>query len=77
MGESGGIDQDKVDTFAFCGMNALDQLVLGIALQVEQMMTRLAGAALQIEVDLFQGGGAIDARLAGAQQVEVGAVQHQ
>ena len=77
MCECGGIDQDKVDTFAPGGMNALDQFVLGIALQVEQVVAGLAGAALQILVDLVEGDGAVDARLAGAEKIQVGAMQDQ
>ncbi|MOA58058.1 hypothetical protein D3C78_1823700 [compost metagenome] len=36
-----------------------------------------AGALLEILIDLRQGGGAIDAGFAAAQQIEIGAVQHQ
>ncbi|MCY1554359.1 hypothetical protein D9M68_909250 [compost metagenome] len=38
-------------------------------------MAGLAGAALQVLVDLGQGGCAVFVGLAGAQQVEVGAMQ--
>ena len=41
------------------------------------MMAGLAGATLQVLVDLAQGGGAVFVRLAGAEQVEIGAVEHQ
>ena len=44
MSKSGRIDQDKVDTFAFCGVNTVNQLVLGIALQVQQMVAGRARA---------------------------------
>ncbi|MCY1283531.1 hypothetical protein D9M71_79900 [compost metagenome] len=56
-------------------MNPVDQFVLGIALQVHQVMTGLAGAALQVLVDLGQGGSPVFVGFAGAQQVEVGAMQ--
>ena len=40
MGKSGGIDQDKVDTFTLCGVNAVDQFVFGIALQMQQVVAQ-------------------------------------
>ncbi|MCY1440891.1 hypothetical protein D9M71_571820 [compost metagenome] len=77
MGESSRIDQDEVHTLVACGVNAVDQFVFGVALQVLQMVACGAGTLLQVLVDLGQGHGAVVARLAGAEQVEVGAVEHQ
>jgi len=71
------IDQDEVHAFAARGMDALDQLVLGIRLQMQQMMARGTGALLQILIDLRQRHRAIDTGLAGAKQIEIGAVQDQ
>ncbi|MNF74604.1 hypothetical protein D3C84_566430 [compost metagenome] len=77
MRESRRIDQDEVDPFAACGMDTVDQFILGIALQVLQVMAGGTGALLQVLVDLGQGNGAVDPRFTGAEQVQVGAVQHQ
>ncbi|MNH33126.1 hypothetical protein D3C79_936170 [compost metagenome] len=77
MCESRRIDQNEVHAFAARRVDTVDQFVLGIALQVLQVMAGGAGALLQVLVDLRQSDGAIDARFAGAKQVQVGAVQHQ
>jgi hypothetical protein len=44
-----------LDAFAARGVDAVDQFVLGIALQIQQMMAGFTGAALQILIDLRQG----------------------
>jgi hypothetical protein len=77
MRKSGGIDQDKVHAFATRGMDAINQFVLGIALQVQQMVAGFTRPAFQIKVDLFQGHRPVDARFAGAKQVQVGSVKNQ
>ncbi|MNN85282.1 hypothetical protein D3C81_2025500 [compost metagenome] len=77
MCESRRIDQNEVHAFAARRVDTVDQFVLGIALQVLQVMAGGACALLQVLVDLGQGHGAIDARFAGAEQVQVGAVEHQ
>jgi hypothetical protein len=53
--KSGGIDQNKVHAFAARGMDTINQFVLGIALQVEQMVAGITCPSFQIEVDLFEG----------------------
>ncbi|MNL80978.1 hypothetical protein D3C87_2079650 [compost metagenome] len=58
-------------------MDAVDQFVLGIALQIQQMVAGFAGTAFQILVDLRQCRGAIGARFTGAEQVQVGSVQNE
>ncbi|MNP44513.1 hypothetical protein D3C76_1383780 [compost metagenome] len=77
MRESRRIDDDEVHTLAARGMDAVDQFVLRVALQVLQVMAGLAGAALQVLVDLVEGDRAVDAGLAGSQQVQVRTVQNQ
>jgi hypothetical protein len=41
------------------------------------MVAGFTGPSLQIEVDLFQGHCPVDARFAGAEQVQVGSVKNQ
>src|SRR5690554_7862283 len=77
MRKSRRIDDDEVHAFVADGVDSLDQDVLGVALQVAQFIAGVTGPALQTLVDLLQGGGAVDAGLAGAQQVEIGAMQNQ
>ncbi|MNF54398.1 hypothetical protein D3C84_358260 [compost metagenome] len=75
MRESSRIDDDEVHSLAAGSMDSIDQFVLGIALQDHQVMAGLTGAPLQVLVDFGQGGCAVLVGLAGAQQVEVGAMQ--
>ena len=77
MGKSSRIDDDEVDGFIAGSVNALNQLVLGIALQAQQVMAALAGELTQVLVDLLQGGGAVNAGLAAAQAIQVRSVQNQ
>src|SRR5690606_11608098 len=77
MGECRRIEQDEVHTFAARGMDALDQFVLGVGLQVQQMMAGVAGALLEILVDLRQRHRPVDARFAGAEQIQVRAMKDQ
>jgi hypothetical protein len=46
-------------------VDAIDQFVLGIALQVQQMVAGFTGAALQILVDLRQGRCAVECPVRG------------
>jgi len=77
MRESGGIDQDEVHAFAARGMNPFDEFVFGVRLQVQQMMSRIAGSLLQILVDLRQRYCAIDTGLARAEHIQIRAVEDQ
>ena len=77
MSKSRRVDQNKIHPFVAGGVYAVDQFILGIALQVEQMVAGIAGSLFQVLIDLRQGCCAVDARLAGAEQVQVGAVQYQ
>jgi hypothetical protein len=58
-------------------MDAVDQFVLGVALQVKQMVTGITGPLFQILIDLSQRYRTVDTRFAGAEQVQVGSVQNQ
>ena len=77
MGEGGGVDQDEGGAVAARGLYAIHQFVLGVGLQMFQLMPGSGGLCREAKVDLGQGGVAIDLRLAGAEQVQVGAVQDQ
>lgn len=77
VGKSSRIDDDEVDGFVTRGMNAFDQLMLGVALQAEQMMPLLAGQFAQVLVDLIQCRRAVDAGFTAAEAVQVGSVEDQ
>ena len=57
--------------------DALDQRVFRVALEALQLEATPAGQARQPFFDLAQGAGAVDFRLARAEQVEIGAVNYQ
>ncbi|MNC96047.1 hypothetical protein D3C83_133180 [compost metagenome] len=58
-------------------MEHADQLALDVRLEDDQLDFQLARQGLELLVDLGEGGGAVDVRLAAAEQVQVGAVQDQ
>jgi len=74
MGKRGGIDQDEAGAVGTGGLNAINELMLGIGLEAFQLMPNLCGTLAQAAIDLFQCGAAIDARLAFAEQIQVGTV---
>ena len=73
----GRVDQDEGGAVAARGLHAVDQLVLGVGLQALELVAGGLRALREVGVDLGQGRAAVDLRLAGAEQVEVGAVQDQ
>src|SRR5690606_10988577 len=75
MGERGGVDQDERGTIVARGLDPLDQHVLGVGLQALEFVAGGGGLLVQGGVDVGQRGAPVDLRLAGAEQVEVGAVQ--
>ena len=77
MGEGRRVYQDEVDALTAGVLYPLHQFVLGIALHVQQVVTAVPGQSLQAEVDIGQGGAAVDIGLAPAEQVQVGAVQYE
>lgn len=77
MGESGWVDQNEVDAFAFGIVYAIDELILGIALQGLQVMPLVHTALGERLIDVGQSSGAIDFRFAGAEQVQVWSVEYQ
>src|SRR5690606_11114078 len=65
------IENDEVDAFGACRVDALDQFGFGIALQAQQVVSRSFRLFAQSCVNVGQGLLAVDIRFAGAQQVEV------
>jgi hypothetical protein len=75
MCKGAGIKHDKVDAFMAGIVNTINQLILGIALQVQQLVSCCMTGVCQACVDIIQGFFAVDLWLAGAQQVQVRAMQ--
>ena len=77
VGERGRVHQGEGGAIAARGLDAVDQHVLGVGLQALELVAGGLRALREVGVDLREGRAAIDLRLAGAEQVEVGAVQDQ
>ena len=77
MSEGRRVDQDEGGAVIARGLHAVDQFVFGVGLEALQCMTGGFGATGEVGIDFGQGRVAIDRRLAGAEQVEVGAMQDQ
>src|SRR6185503_9473180 len=75
--EGAGIDYDIGDALACRGMDAANELVLGIALEGDQLVPRRARHLGRPLLDRGQRVGAIKPRLPASEQVEIGAVQQQ
>ena len=74
VGKSSGVDDNELRTVSPCLMNCLDELLLTITLQTRQRGAGTLGLGLQPVIDLIEGLRAVDFRLAGAQQIEIGTV---
>ena len=77
MGKSAGIDDHEGDPVALGGVNPGDQLMLGIALERQQLMALRPGERAELLLDIPQCGGAVNRRFARSQQIEVGSVEQQ
>ncbi|MNN21224.1 hypothetical protein D3C81_1345360 [compost metagenome] len=77
MGERRRVDQDESGSIATRDLHAIHQHMLGVGLQVLDLMPCLLRLCCQCRVDLRQRGVAIDIRLTGAQQVQIGAMEDQ
>ena len=71
------VEDDEGDVRRRRLVNARDQLVLGVALERRQVMAGLRRQLTEPRDDLLQRDGAIQPRLASAEQVQVGAVEEQ
>jgi len=77
MREAGRIDKDEPDAFGPSRLYAIDQHAFMIALQGGQLDPCCLRLRDQSAVDLGQGVAAVDGRLAGSKQIEVGSVEDQ
>ena len=77
VGERRGVDQDEPDALALRGMEAVDDLALVVALEGGQREPRGLRPAGEPVVDVRERLVPVDRRLAGAEQVEVGPLEHQ
>jgi hypothetical protein len=74
--EGGGIDEDEIDTFVAGVVQAFDQFIFGIALQVLQVMSGFDTGERESGIDIGEGFGAVDSRFSGSQHVQVRSVQY-
>jgi len=75
MREAARVEDQEGDCLAARALDALDEFVLGVALEGAQLMAALTGDGSGTLLDRFQGIAAIDGRFAAAEQIEVRAVQ--
>ena len=69
------IEQNEVDALLPRGMNAPDELVLGIALVANERVAVGLGELAEARLDLFERRAAIDRRLALTEQAEIRAIE--
>ena len=69
MGEGGRIDQNEAGAVGTGSLYAIDQLVLGVGLEMLKFMACLCRALDQAAIDLLKRGAVINARLVFAEQV--------
>lgn len=74
MRKSGRIDDDERSSVISGGVNAVDQLIFCIALEVLQLVAGVGGLLLQGLIDVLKSAGAVNSGLAGAEQIEVWAM---
>ena len=77
MREGAGIDYDVGNALACRGMDALDELVLGVALERDQLMSGRAGDLGGALLDRGQGVRALKTGLPATEQVQIVAVEQQ
>src|SRR5215469_11732417 len=77
VGEAAGIEDHEVDPVALAMLDARDQLMLGIALEGDQLMAGLAQLRRGALLYGLEGVLAVDGRLPGAKQIEIRAVEQQ
>ena len=75
MRKGTGIKHDEVNAFMAGVVDTLYQLILGIALQMQQVMTCCLAGVGKTAIDVIQRFFAVYLWLAGAQQVQVRAMQ--
>jgi hypothetical protein len=77
MGERGGIDEDEVMTLAPCLVDPIHQFMLGIGLQMAELVTGRGGAGLQLLNDGRKRLRAVMGRFPGTEQIQIRAIENQ
>src|SRR5215469_5928379 len=77
MREAAGVEDHEVDPVVLALLNALDQLVLGIALEGDQLVTGLMQLRRGALFYRLEGVLPVDGRLPGTKQIEIRAVEQQ
>src|SRR5690606_13461799 len=75
--ECGRVEQNEIDLLAARGMDAPDQLVLGVALKRVERVPGGPGELLQPRLDIGERRMSVELGLSGAEQAEIRAVQQQ
>jgi len=75
VGVGGRVDDDELRAVAARGLDAVDQSAFVVALEAAQRGAGGVGDLAEFGIDLGEGLRAVDLGLAGAEQVEVGAMQ--
>src|SRR5579864_3666355 len=75
VGEGTGIQDHERDPLGAGPLHALDELVLGVALEGDELVPRLARHRLGALLDGLQGVGTVERRFPGAEQIQIRAVQ--
>ena len=77
MGVRAGVDDGAVDTVARGLVDAIDESVLGVALEACQPMPVARGERGEVRLDVGERGVAVYLRLARAEQIQVRSVQQE
>ena len=77
MGKGGRINQDKGRAIRACGMDAVDQLMLSVALELFQGKACGAGVLAQLLLNIGEGCVAVYMRFTTAQQIQIWPLQYQ
>ena len=72
--EGAGIQKNEVDLGGLRLLHQIDDLMLGIALERRKLMAQLRRKPCKPGLHICEAGGAINARLAAAEQIEIGAI---
>jgi hypothetical protein len=74
MGISTRVDQDEIDAFATCLVDAVYQQAFLIALEGGELVAELLRFSAELGLNVGQGGGPVNFGFAGPQKVQVGTV---
>jgi hypothetical protein len=77
MREATGVQDDKFDAIDVGLLDSIDELMLGIALKTNQLVSKVRRKLNTTFFDIGEAGGPIDLGLACAKQVQIGTVNEQ